>query len=99
MRTLDIGSLHGAGHIRTRSGREDIAPQPSPQGSAAAVARGGDAGISVETAIQSTAQDAPVDTDRVRDIRDALREGTYPLNPAKIADAMIASRLLLGIEP
>ena len=49
------------------------------------------AGVSVEVAapVQSG---PPVDSDRVAEIRSALREGTYPLVPAKIADAMIAAQ-------
>ncbi|MCP5395392.1 MAG: flagellar biosynthesis anti-sigma factor FlgM [Sphingomonadaceae bacterium] len=38
---------------------------------------------------------APVDTDRVSEIRKAVEQGTYPLTPAKIADAMIAAGYLL----
>lgn len=38
---------------------------------------------------------APVDSERVTQIRTALREGTYPLVPAKVADAMIAANFIL----
>lgn len=38
---------------------------------------------------------APVDMDRVKVIRHAIETGTYPVIPAKIADAMIAAGLLL----
>lgn len=37
----------------------------------------------------------PVDADRVHQIRKAIEEGTYPIVPAKVADAMIAAGLLL----
>lgn len=37
----------------------------------------------------------PVDTDRVTQIRRAVESGTYPLVPAKMADAMIAAGMLL----
>jgi negative regulator of flagellin synthesis FlgM len=37
----------------------------------------------------------PVDAERVSQIRDAVEEGSYPLVPARIADAMIAASLLL----
>lgn len=37
----------------------------------------------------------PVDTDRVAQIRKAIEQGTYPIVPAKVADAMIAAGLLL----
>ncbi|WP_404482507.1 flagellar biosynthesis anti-sigma factor FlgM [Novosphingobium sp. BL-52-GroH] len=38
---------------------------------------------------------APIDTDRVALIRKAVESGTYPVVPAKIADAMIAAGMLL----
>ncbi|MEP7222789.1 MAG: flagellar biosynthesis anti-sigma factor FlgM [Novosphingobium sp.] len=37
----------------------------------------------------------PVDTDRVSLIRKAVETGTYPVVPARIADAVIAAGLLL----
>jgi negative regulator of flagellin synthesis FlgM len=37
----------------------------------------------------------PVDTERVAMIRKAVETGTYPILPAKVADAMIAAGLLL----
>ncbi|NCU12774.1 MAG: flagellar biosynthesis anti-sigma factor FlgM [Sphingomonadaceae bacterium] len=37
----------------------------------------------------------PVDADRVAEIRKAIEQGTYPIVPAKVADAMIAAGLLL----
>ena len=39
---------------------------------------------------------APIDTERVALIRKAIATGSYPVVPAKIADAMIAARYLLG---
>lgn len=37
----------------------------------------------------------PVDTERVTQIRRAIESGTYPIVPAKVADAMIAAGILL----
>lgn len=39
--------------------------------------------------------EAPVDSERVQMIRQAVEQGQYPVLPAKIADAMIAAGLLL----
>ena len=39
---------------------------------------------------------APIDTERVALIRKAVEAGTYPVVPARIADAMIAAKFLLG---
>ena len=37
----------------------------------------------------------PIDAERVEIIRKAIENGTYPLVPAKIADAVIAAGILL----
>lgn len=38
---------------------------------------------------------APVDAERVAEVRKAVETGTYPLVPMKVADAIIAAGLLL----
>ncbi len=50
-------------------------------------------GIAVEVSQNSAADKPPVDGERVNEIRNALRDGSYPLVPAKIVDAMIAARV------
>lgn len=55
-----------------------------------------DKGVSVQTGGRVSAGSVPVDDNRVAQIREALREGSYPIVPARIADAMIAARLLLS---
>lgn len=47
------------------------------------------------TGVASAGAEAPVDHDRVAQIRKAIEEGRYPVVPAKIADAMIAAGYLL----
>ncbi|GMM93547.1 flagellar biosynthesis anti-sigma factor FlgM [Qipengyuania sp. MTN3-11] len=47
----------------------------------------------VATSSFSAGAEAPVDHERVAQIRQAIESGTYPLLPAKIADAFIAARL------
>lgn len=37
----------------------------------------------------------PVDSDRVAQIRKAIEQGSYPIIPTRVADAMIAAGLLL----
>lgn len=37
----------------------------------------------------------PVDVERVMEIRKAVENGTYPVTPTRIADAMIAAGFLL----
>ncbi len=42
---------------------------------------------------------APVDSQRVADIRKAIESGSYPIIPTRIADAMIAAQYLLRTKP
>lgn len=52
----------------------------------------------IAAVVTSTALDAgavPVDQARVASIRKALETNSYPLNPARISDAMIAAGMLL----
>ncbi len=41
---------------------------------------------------------APVDIQRVAEIRKAIEDGRYPVLPVRVADAMIAAGLLLRTE-
>ena len=41
--------------------------------------------------------EAPVDAERVQIIRKAVETGTYPVVPARVADAIIAAGLLLRV--
>lgn len=50
-------------------------------------------GVAVEISEAVDAGTPPFDNERVEQIREALRDGNYPLVPAQIADAMIAARL------
>ncbi len=43
--------------------------------------------------------EAPVDRERVVEIRKAIEQGRYPVTPARIADAMIAAGYLLRTRP
>lgn len=41
------------------------------------------------------AGDVPVNAERVKEIRKALEQGTYPILPTSVADAIIAAGLIL----
>lgn len=66
--------------------------------SAAGDAASGKPGVSNEVSAALDPSKPPVDTDRVAKIRKALEDGTYPLVPTKIADAIIAARVGFGVE-
>jgi negative regulator of flagellin synthesis FlgM len=54
-------------------------------------------GVSVEVSRAADMASAPVDAERVAKIRAALIDGSYPLVPAKIADAMIAAQVSFAL--
>lgn len=72
-----------------------------PTGGAPAVQQGTNAsasGVSLEVRTPIDTSRAPLDNDRVAEIREALKDGSYPLVPAEIADAIIAAQISFGIE-
>jgi negative regulator of flagellin synthesis FlgM len=88
MPPIEVGPLRALSAIETRLARKS----------------GESAGHSARTeqtesaVVQSDVLDAgdmPVDAERVQVIRKAIEDGTYPIFPARIADAVIAAGLLL----
>ena len=63
----------------------------------AAATPGAAPGISLEVSAAAEAASPPVDAERVAQIREALRDGSYPLVPTRIADAMIAAQVSLSL--
>lgn len=53
----------------------------------------------VETSMTASAGTVPVDQDRVTQIHEAIRNGSYPMIPTRIGDAMIAAGALLRKAP
>lgn len=73
----------------------------APSTVAPAVQQGANApasGVSLEVGARIDTAQAPLDNDRVAEIREALKDGNYPLVPAEIADAIIAAQISFGIE-
>ncbi len=54
--------------------------------------------IRIDPAPTTDLRTAPINGERVSEIRNAIQSGNYPLFPAQIADAMIAAPLLLSVE-
>mgnify|MGYP000592675176 CR=1 FL=1 len=93
MSLYDVSKLSGVGPLRPTA-RELAGEKPAAR---AQQAKGAvDQGVSVQTGAKVSAGAAPVDAERVAEIRQALREGTYPLVPSKITDAIIAARHMLS---
>ena len=102
MPSFEMNRLQSIMGISPVAGSDRAKAKAAPEGGApgsGGLASGSDkaAGVSVEVAapVQSG---PPVDNDRVAEIRSALRDGTYPLVPAKIADAIIAAQYTFESE-
>ena len=94
MSPFDVSRLSGAAPIRGLA--RDGAGKTSGAAAASAPLAASGNGVAVETGARISAGQTPVDTDRVDVIRQALRDGSYPIVPAKITDALIAARLMLS---
>ncbi len=74
--------------IDARAAKNNAAPVNAPT----------DGGISIEVGAGIETASPPINQDRVAEIRAALEDGSYPLVPTEIADAMIAAQLSFRIE-
>lgn len=64
---------------------------------AAVEGKDGAAGDVVLSGVASAGDRAPIDVERVTALRQSIEQGTYRLDPAKIAGALIASGYLVRI--
>ena len=96
MPSVELSKLPSASAARALSA-SDRAQIDARARAATAVSTSSVSGISVEISDASEAISPPVDAERVAQIRDALRDGSYPLVPAKIVDAMIAAQVNLSL--
>lgn len=94
MPPIEMGPARRAGAIESRPARV-TGSDPTGSVGAAKPATSVSAAPSVETSKALEAGQPPVDAERVALIRKAVESGTYPVVPAKIADAMIAAGMLL----
>lgn len=89
MPPIEVGAPRAIGAVSS-----EIARRAGEQTSTAAPAAQTPASL-VATSEALDPGEAPIDTDRVAQIRKAVESGEYPLVPARIADAMIAAGILL----
>ena len=94
MSLYDVSRLTGTTPLRV-VGSRDTAARTTASLRESGIAPA-DQGVSVETGNRVAAGSVPVDSDRVATIREALRDGSYPIVPARITDALIAARLMLS---
>lgn len=95
MPSVELSKLQGIAAARAvaTSERAQIETRAAAPRSSAAPAPG----VSVEIGDAASAASAPVDAERVREVRAALKDGTYPLVPAKIVDAIIAAQVSFAL--
>lgn len=93
MSLYDVSKLSGVGPLRGTS-RELSGEKPAVR--AERTPAPVDQGVTVQTDARVKAGSAPVDAERVKQIRQALRDGSYPLVPSRITDAIIAARHMLS---
>ena len=90
---IDLKPVHNAAILRPAP--VNATPAPAVR-AATAIADAAD--IAVETGAPRRGDRPVVDIERVDQIRRALEDGSYPVVPTRIADAMIAARLMLSIH-
>ncbi len=83
--------------IRPMRVRERVEPAQPVQAPKKAV--NGEKDVEVTRRELPGAGEPPVDVERVNELRQAIADGNYPLLPEKIADAMIAAKLILRNTP
>jgi negative regulator of flagellin synthesis FlgM len=98
MPSVELSKLPSVSAARalSASDRAQIEARSRPAAAPAALT-GAPSGISVEVTGAAEAAIPPVDAERVSQIKAALRDGSYPLVPTKIVDAMIAAQVSLSL--
>ncbi len=93
MPSIELSKLPGVSAARAITAGERAQIEARPRPAAAADT----SGISLEVTAASEPASPPVDAERVQQIKSALRDGSYPLVPTRIADAMIAAQVSMSL--
>jgi negative regulator of flagellin synthesis FlgM len=96
MPPIDLPPLRPTGPVEPRSPRPATdRAQTLVKAELAIPAKAEAVAPTVEVDATLTAASPPVDYDRISEIRKAIEQGRYPVIPMRVADALIASGLLL----
>ncbi len=96
MSPIEIGAARPVGPVQVNSARTAKTATGAPVATADGPVAGAGVAAQVErSSVLDAGQEAPVDFERVKVIRQAIEKGNYPVIPTKIADAMIAAQMLL----
>jgi negative regulator of flagellin synthesis FlgM len=91
---MDRIDIQGPNGISSRLKAKGPAPVAQAENVRPAGSGAAKSGVVMATVV-SAGSEAPVDHDRVEEIRAVIEQGRYPVIPTKIADAMIAAGFLL----
>jgi negative regulator of flagellin synthesis FlgM len=99
MPPIEVGVTRAIGAVIPDLTRKTSTDATSVNSNVANAIAAPSASVAAKSALATTAAlepgQAPVDADRVAQIRKAVESGSYPLVPTRIADAMIAAGMLL----
>lgn len=95
MSPIEIGAPRSVGPVQVKTATTAKSALAPVDTQSPAVTNAGAAAQIQRSSALDAGSAAPVDVERVKDIRQAIETGNYPLVPAKIADAMIAAGMLL----
>lgn len=100
MSSIEIGAPRPVGPVQVKTAANAkaapaAAAPTTVETPSSLVADAGPAAQVQRSAALDAGSSAPIDIERVKDIRQAIETGSYPLLPAKISDAMIAAGMLL----
>jgi negative regulator of flagellin synthesis FlgM len=97
MPSVELSKLQGIAAPRAAASSERAQIETRAGASRSSSSNVAAPGVSVEIGEVANAATPPVDAERVREIRAALKDGSYPLVPTKIVDAMIAAQVSFGL--
>ena len=97
MPSVELSKLSAVGASRAVAAGERAQIEARTRPAATAASSAAASGVSLEVSSPIDVAAPPVDAERVKQIKAALADGSYPLVPTKIADAMIAAQVSLSI--
>jgi negative regulator of flagellin synthesis FlgM len=97
MPSVELSKLPAVGAARAVAAGERAQIEARSRPASAANAGAATPGVSLEVTMPTEVATPPVDAERVSQIKAALKDGSYPLVPTKIVDAMIAAQVSLSL--
>ena len=96
---MDRINIQGVNGIAGRLQARGPAPVSQSERARPAASESDQAGAAARSAASRGGSKPPVDEERVAQLRAAIEQGRYPLDPRKTAEAMIAAGFISRKEP